>query len=806
MPKNAIKDFLETANPDTVDIICPACGTPMGITQEGSYEMILTVNARKEINDIISLYRRYLQGFERELKTLNIRGFNCAIVGKYPYKREQDDNQELKKGSLGLYNIDPKSAFETFVERLDYYEWYSLLHQKLPPLSTFNNTQEFDSDSLISNVLEGFEPALIIGPIMNLVLDQIRNWMNDIKLEDRGRQQTKDLRTLIEEVCPYFYGYFSLIEKLFHEPEFGKKYQDKKSKDLQENFIRRLYVLAILFGHESPNANKLSHGLLEPDIPFDLPKLVIVSPMRLQELVTAKVITRRKGFSWSDNFLKVTRTNSETDNEGKNDGNEILAKIIKTTQGDINKFVHFVCTGQSGSKSPEDHQSSANKKQETDINFYTGIKDQCGWYPKEELTHPVVLIGSPGTGKSTVMLTGLTTFYDNAQALGMRVILTSNEDIEMVEQYTENFWKGILPSPTKEGTRHSIQLTVESTSDVKNRANFVFTDIPGEVAARSMKREGTHPIVLGVLKHTETIIFFFDLSIEPSIRAALTHGKGKEEWKELQDSFEQTLEERREENEPSKQETGEPKSRAEISQIQLLGKLIQDLREIRNEEDIRHIHFVCVIPKLDIFIANDEEKETIRFLSGFCKELEKEGLLIRSRYTPENETLKGLRSVGGSGFRPNPQSKTSKRSASIDDMDLLETQRKVIHDISDKAIDYLKKIGDALGTDDVEEADKTSLTNRIEKGLIETLQTVFGKERVYILPVSAQGDMYTPPTKNTKEGGKNEKEKIKKLGYAPSQKLAEYVFITPAVLAMPKTTERQSKEEEKSSFNKRKRT
>lgn len=777
MLKNTVKDFIDTVDPELPDIICPSCGTPMGITQSGSYEMVLTINARKEINDIISLYRRFLQGVERELEIRNLQGFNIKSIDDngYPYRdrKEHGLKDGLHKGSYAR-EIRNKVSFY-----LDTHEWNRLLQQEIEAMEEFeivigsiNTKIENPTDEIlithIKNILIGIEPQVQVGYVVDLLFEQedIKTWIKSVGLNpqysplESTKAESNQLYLLIEEACPWLYRYLMSLTKaldVLNEPVLGS--YDKK--DLTERITRSLYVLALLFGHHNANVEEVFSGLLRPGVAFNLSKLVTVSPHRLGQLITSRTLTRRKeNLRLADDFINQLQNLTPTTTNGQQNLSRL--DFTKLMTNELSKLVHFVCTGPSGSV-PSDQipvitsQSATTRAAGRNEDYY-GKKDQCGWYPKSTPTHPVVLIGSPGTGKSTVMLTGLTNFYTNAPALGVRITFASDEDVSMNEQYMRQFWEGELPEPSPEGSRRSIQLTVESTQDADNRLNFVFTDISGEVAVRGLKKEGTDPIILDVLQHAETIVLFFDLSIEPSIRKPLTTGASGIMWGELEENFEQTSADRIDQSDRLASE----KSRANISQIQLLGKLIQDLRDIRGEEDLKQVNFICVIPKSDLFV--DSENSTAKFLTGFYDYLAEQRLLISSRYTPNDETLKGLRSIGGTGAK--------QISQGVVEADVVEAQKIIARDISDRAIEFLGRIGDALGTEDVVEQDKLSLQNIMQKGVIETLHTVFGRDRVYVLPTSAQGKhlKFAPNTKN--------------IGHPPNQKLSEYVFILPVILGM----------------------
>lgn len=65
-------------------------------------------------------------------------------------------------------------------------------------------------------------------------------------------------------------------------------------------------------------------------------------------------------------------------------------------------------------------------------------------------------------------------------------------------------------------------------------------------------------------------------------------------------------------------------------------------------------------------------------------------------------------------------------------------------------------------------------------GLIATLHSFFGRDKVYFLPVSAQGEDSDKPN----------------LGHPPNQKLSEYVFILPIALSAKRKEQPQPSEPE----------
>jgi Double-GTPase 2 len=791
MPQNTVEDFINTADPNLPDIICPACGTPMGITQSGSYDMVLTVNAQRELNDILSLYRRFLHGIERELESRNLRGFNVERIDRdYPYRDRAENNLQQ-----GLHSTAyAKRIGEELSRYLDFHDWHKFLQIELPTIETLkeltrntsgrptNVDRDKELKNAFKNIIFGFEPYVQIGYTVDLLFDQdnIKKWMRDVQLDvdyERNGNATpsRKIHELVKGVCPVIYEYFVRLVEITKVMQPQDKIGNSSQKDLVDRITRCMYIVALLLGHEDSKADELSKYLLRRGVAINFPKLTVVSPNRLKQLITSRTLTRRqKNLQLSEDFIQqlVEPVSSQSDADWSQtraiDESLFEEEFMEIMKDDLSKFVRFVCTGPSGSVPPLQfmEQLPGNMNETKLKDLYRGERDQCGWYPKPEETHPVVLIGSPGTGKSTVMMAGLTTFYNNASALGARVVFTSDEDIRANEQYSREYWAGILPKATEEGSRRSIHLTVESVEDPHDQVNFVFTDIPGEVAARGLKGEGSHPVVLDVLQHTETIVFFFDISIEPSIRKVLTQGSSKDIWGSIIKNFSQTSEERQEDKTSQDPET----SKANVSQLQLLGKLIQDLRDVRGE-GIDQVNFICVIPKADLFV--DEDSSDTHFLTKFYRYLCDVDLLIPSLYTSNDTSLQNHRSISSTGSK-----------LLNENSELVQSQIDIATTISDKAVECLKDIGHALGPegDGVHPADREALQNIIEKGLIRVLEKNFNS--VYVLPVSPQGKQYEPSQKQQLETGTLIAPETRKLGHPPNQKLSEYVFILPVILAM----------------------
>ena len=83
---NTIEHFIETADDKDVSIVCPACGAPMGVGNQGSYRFMLTERVRGYLDDTIQNLRRFLEGVEA---TLELRNYAYSYISKSerPYKR-----------------------------------------------------------------------------------------------------------------------------------------------------------------------------------------------------------------------------------------------------------------------------------------------------------------------------------------------------------------------------------------------------------------------------------------------------------------------------------------------------------------------------------------------------------------------------------------------------------------------------------------------------------------------------------------------------------------------------------------------
>jgi hypothetical protein len=766
---NTWQDFLKTADPQNDSyIICPACGSPMGVRTQG-YEMVATDSFRLELNTSVSSLRIFLEKLEFLLEQRN-QPLDPLISGSYPYQQERDfysetiadeDEEDEEQSDVtfdkrvlandGNYRgVIGKEADEEFVKkRLDFF-------QDIGNFENFPLKDEQDDELMYRkcvSLLRGIEPRSLSGPLTYLILNQSNVFAWRRKLSDeKGDAKTlqpdhKTLKKLLNEVCPTIQWYLNRLSELH-----GKR---KENPRIPRAILRAQLILALMLGHKSSNPDEFDLGKvgIKKNVRYTLPRLTEISYTNLLRLLNSEMVLGNSQLKLSDNFRRFLKTsrdrvvrqaetqsppakqtvNSEDGYKGK-----LLAAIQQWGQ-EIHQLIHFSCKGLVG-------------------------KDmkRCGWYPKESKTHSIILLGSRGTGKSSVMLTGLVAFRRYAASLGATVALELPEDREQMLRLEKMYQSGEVPGKTALGDKTSVKLSVKFPEiNPSKRIHFVFTDVPGQDLERSLTEEGSLSWVLKILKTAETIVFFFDLLMESTIRETLTKTRNAENWKSALTMFERINKDR--------------DGQASIPQLDLLEQLIIDLQDQRGK--LEGINFICVIPKSDVY-ASREDRES-KFLTAFYEKLEGLGLLTKSEFDKQDdESFDSLCSLGGTGYKiKDGKESTAKKSR-------VAIQQDIGRLISNEARSCLLNIKNALG----EEANpvfKAALFELIQLRLITNLEATFGADRVYFLPTSGQGK----DNSRLLEEGKATATGNIPTGNIPNQKLSEYVFFLPSALALSKDLE-----------------
>lgn len=724
--------------------------------------MVLTKNARLELDGELDKYRNCLKSVEDLLELINIFGAGRYPATKYPYQREKSDLPSLSEGGVFRDTYGSEAVDQYIAKNIDYFEdernFYSLpriskINELIENYERGKNKEDVKAtlatslkkifESLKEVLVVGAEPFTVAGPLIDLVFEQeyVSQWM-----AKSSSDKQLQLRELTSEIVPRYDEYLTLIESL--EGILGAEPESSK-----EGVLRVRFILALILGHTA-KSDKLFEFLdpikVRNGYPYTLQRQTFLSAKTLRLLLSSEIVLRNPAFGWDKKFVEAMRkerapqggtqgilgatsmpTNLGSRQQARSIPEDVsIDNLIQRLGTQIVGFVTFICAGLPGGKFEFNSTDKFESKDESKF---------CSWSPKSEKTHSVILLGSPGTGKSTVMVMGFSTFYNTIHAFGGTPSFNLPEDEALAKFLGQKFWQGDLPDPTNRGSRCSIKVSVEyPKSDIK-MSHFVFTDIAGELVARSLTNEDSDPAVLRVLKNAETIVFFFDLSIEPFVRENLTKGDDQNFWKAIEDNYIRVHNKRREKGEG-----------ADVSQLQLLQRLISDLKDQKKgSTDLKETKFICVIPKIDLFTGQDDTNR--RFFTNFFKVMSESQLLVNSR-NHRAESFGGKTSLGGNGIRG--------------EVEGIELQQKIGKLISNQAKECLFKIGDALGSEKDLKVHSDSLTQAIKVRLIDALEDAFGEENVYFLPVSATGE-------DTKENS---------LGHPPNQKFAEYVFALPVVL------------------------
>lgn len=747
---NTNQDFLKTIDPKNDSyIICPACGSPMGVRTQG-YVMTATENFRLELNTSISSLRIFLEKLESLLEIKN-QPLTPLTNGAYPYQQEKNfysdsyssEEEELEENSQnrrllsnnGNYiGVIGKEADEKFVKNnLDFF-------QDIDNFESFPLKDEKDDETMYKkciSLLRGIEPRSLSGPLAYLIFDQatVFSWRRKLSEEDN---QTR-LNNLLNEICPTIKWY---LDKLF-TLELKKKENEK----IPIAILRAKFILAIILGHkcENPENFDLTKIGISKNVRYTLPRLTEVSYRNLLRLLNSEIVLGNSQLKLSEEFRKdlktsidkLYKTEKPLVNNNDGDSKDKISDIIKQWGQEIHKLIYFSCKGLVG-------------------------KDmkRCGWYPKDSKTHSIILLGSRGTGKSSVMLTGLVAFRRYAASLGATVALDLPEDRVQMIKLEEMYQSGEIPSKTALGDKTSIKLSIKFPEiDPLKRTHFVFTDVPGQDLERSLTEEGSLSWVLKILKTAETVVFFFDLLMEATIRETLTKTRNAEGWKSALTMFDRINKDR--------------DGKASIPQLDLLEQLLIDLQDQRGK--LEGINFICVIPKSDMYASREDNE--YKFLTPFYQKLESYGLLTKSDFdSQDDDSFDSLCSLGGTGYKP----KETKNN--IVNKSKVNIQKDIGRLISNEARACLLNIKNALA-EDVNAHLKTALSELVQLRLITNLEKTFGTEMVYFLPTSGQGKDNSSLLEN--------KEKITasgniSTGKIPNQKLSEYVFLLSCSLALSK--------------------
>lgn len=762
---NTISDFINTATDRTSSIICPACGSELGTSLEGSFEYMFTDAARMHLDNKIDEIRRFIEGVERTLERRNY-AYERMASDSTPYDREQ--REYIRSLNADGITINYRGEHEgsvgaieasKFRDAFDPYDW-ARLYATFPLIG--DAVQETAKTENI--LLTGMEPSGV-GMVWDIIAEQrevsslrkklgitsahnrtaARGAITNITLpttpeEDIARNIVQ-LREILQECCPFYAAYIDAYEEsLGTASSRAPTSSSPGSGDLhgRKNGIKRArLLLAILLGHKSQKVKDykdLCGEAITMDTPYHLPERTYVPIELLTALINSRTLLSATNVGLSPDF--ISRLVQKADDED-------LERDAKWFD-EIKKVVHFTC---------------AHKP--------TGSAQACGWYPKEKDTHPIVLLGSPGVGKSSLMMAGLATFNSAATSIGCIARPEGVLARDSLRELDEKNRAGSIEPPTRRGAKNRIELAVAPLESPFEQVHFVFLDVAGEDVRTIVSGEAPNPDLRRILRNARTIVFLFDFTVEPSIREILPDKDEYHLWRQVRESFRRTDDERKDADKKGASKGGGGIS---LDQFVLMTELIHLLRGEIGEEKLGETTFICVVPKADLFATSYLNADMVEdgeqyFLDEFFKRMEELNILVSSPHAP-GEGLPGKYSVFSQEVMQNALGECA--------------------NISNIARECLPNIGRALprGTS---EASRMALSDRVSKGLIQYVENCFGKDNCFFLPVSPLGvdprdtDGTPRHADNRKVGGSPA---ARSLGHRPNQKLAEYVFLIPVARAL----------------------
>ena len=382
----------------------------------------------------------------------------------------------------------------------------------------------------------------------------------------------------------------------------------------------------------------------------------------------------------------------------------------------------------------------------------------CGWSPSKRKSHSIVILGSPGTGKTCLLQSGLAKLRLHAATAGITITPEDNASRKDLFELEENYRKGDVKNST--AVNLALNLQVSQLEDTQYVNRFTFIDIPGHKVSSLVsqkEKERVDSDLRRLLFNADTIIFQFDFWSDDTFLNHLRENN-KEAFQEqfqLADKVKGSHETRRD----------------RIPQFDLQWELLKLLAE-EGQKDIDK-KFIFVFPKIDtLAFASSREDDNIHkqhyFFRDFYKRLKDMRLIVPSGsnvINPDEENFYNMYSVAGAGIND-------------------KTQFEICQEISKLGKESIRKVANVFKPNTPEER-KQTLTDHIEKHLIQFIedrfqgQDKYGIDKTWYLPVSALGK--TPTYTNNR---------FSLEGRSPNPIIAEYVFLLPILLAF----EEQKKE------------
>lgn len=513
---------------------------------------------------------------------------------------------------------------------------------------------------------------------------------------------------------------------------------------------------------------------------YELPYTTPISFTDMRKLLTSIEVSQydvlRLGTSFSNAIEKINNAVSKStnpDNNRDNPNHEWFITMLKDSdvralftkafgfacQGSPSNFLEFENDESSETADPdfngttinqnEIDQSTENRNTVGAVRDYPGndelykVVDICGWYPKEKQTRSVVLVGSPGSAKSSTFLSGAATILKSITGASAFICNATPSTETQIDRLKRAFRENKKPAPTNVALYHSLEFTLRSNSSISsatdnvNEDYFIFTDIPGEVATQPLREGKVPPILEQSLQAADVVVIFLDLSIDPDFATRFATSMNIAKLQDL-------VAERRRVRERRKDEVGNraggAESYADVDQLQFLDSIV---RECMTRPNHTKPHLMVVVPKADLFAnmnkdmnninnneANASEDQVHILQDAFDHASSGDSALLYPRPEPGNDNYNHLRWLTSAGMSVEARGTKNQAEAIIT----------VIKELSQKTVNGLTNIGNLVQPpSDSNETQEAKKWNALIKSKINGLHTSFGPDYVYFLPVSAQG-------------------------------------------------------------------
>ena len=726
----------------------------MGILTQGC-EMHLTQKTRDVLNNALGVWCSHLLRIEEVLEAKNLRSRKWNRGGYLPKRirellnkndardeAEPDDDvdeavqdaggeqegQARRLALSGAYTgIHGEPVVQTIVEEIDSSD---MIGFATAIASLDENPRPNDFAEHCRRLINYIEAPHLIGPGIDILLDLSR-----IRKRRGELEKSPDLlKAFVREVAPQISAYLDRFEQ-----------HCAKDPIALGAIARSRLLLCIGLGHHANDPAKFGlHDLqIRPNVPVTFPKAVPINPDRLRSLWLSEVLLREREII-SERLAAMFKASADE----KAPFEQIQADA--EARACLTEVVDIVCTGRVGDTS-DGHRHS----QET-----------CGWSVKSEHTYSICNGGSPGCGKTMTLVAAAASIEKCGGAIGCTFETISGTDSDRMRAMSDSHRRGVLKPATREGTRNSIGLVVQGVSGptASERLFIEIIDFPGEDWIKALEVEGSRPWVLSSLRGTNTVIIYFDLTLEPTIREELIHSQLGEQWKGVVgQAFGAT-----------KRTRGD---RANVSQFRLLDQIIWDIGRFRGFED-QNLNLIVVIPKADLYARKSGEPSY--FLNPVYERLESWGVLVPAEHDAARDegdwnnyvTMAGIGATGIPGAGPNDSP--------------VQRQLKLMEAISDATRSALLNIDAALGPDASKQT-RAMLQSIVRVRLVERVESLFksqpgGRRRVFFLPISGVGRDHSDLVLQQLQAGNGFGELDTKRPC--TSKLAEYGILGPIILAL----------------------